>query len=295
MKRLSFLLVIALICSVVVSCNKEGQFSPKKKISKITCSTSYKTEYYGDYGWETADESSSNYVSQIWNWSGKQLESIDNFDSDGTFSSTEYFVYEGKKLSSINWGGAERYDFMYEKGKLASVELYSGSYREAIYNIEHNGKKVSKISVTYFDAKAANAHPLPSWILNLPQRPQKHNNNMNAPKEVYTCEMLYEWDGDNVKHITYLEDGDKEDIYFTYDNKLNPMYGLWDVDEGDMIAILSKNNITREEYRYDGESEVYTYSYTYSGNVPSTQSYSYNYSYGDYRYTSTNTNIYDYE
>jgi hypothetical protein len=293
MKHLSFLLVIALLCSVMVSCNKEGQFSPKKQISKITCSNSSKSEYYGEYGWETLDESSSNYVSQIWNWNGKQLESIDHY-SDGTLQSTEYFVYEGKKLTSINWGGAERYEFIYEKGKLSTIELYDGSTREAIYNIEHNGKKLSKITVTYFDSKAANAHPLPSWILNLPQRPQRHNN-MNDPKGTDTYEMLYEWDGDNVKHITYLEDGDREDIYYTYDNKLNPMCGLWEMEGSDVSTILSKNNVTREEYRYDGESEVYNYSYTYNGNVPSTQTHSYYYSSDDYRYTSNTTNIYDYK
>ena len=74
MKRLSLLLVIALICSVMVSCNKEGQFSPKNQISKITYSNSYKTEYYGINGWETMDEGSSNYVGQNWNWNGKQLQ-----------------------------------------------------------------------------------------------------------------------------------------------------------------------------------------------------------------------------
>lgn len=295
MKRLSFLLVIALICSVMVSCNKEGQFSPKKKISKITCSASSKSEYYDEYdGWVTYDESSSNYVSEIWNWNGKQLESIDHFDSDGTLESTEYFVYDGKKLTSINWGGAARYDFIYEKGKLSTIELYSGSTRAAIYDITHDGNKISKISVTSFDAKAANAHPLPSWILNLPQRPQRQNN-MNAPKETYTYEMQFKWAGDNVEQVTYLEAGAKEDIYFTYDNKLNPMYGLWDVEGSDVNSILSKNNVTREEYRYDGESDVYTYSYTYSGNVPSTQTSSYNYSSDDYRYSSTSTTIYDYK
>ena len=294
MKRLSLLLVIALICSVMVSCNKEGQFSPKNQISKITYSNSYKTEYYGINGWETMDEGSSNYVGQIWNWNGKQLESIDKYDEDGTFENTEYFVYDGKKLTSVNWGGAERYDFVYEKGKLSSIELYSGTTREAIYAITHDGNKVSKIVVTVFDSKAAKAHPVPSCILNLPQRPQGHAN-MNAPKATETYELQYEWENNNVSHIVYLEDGEREDIYYTYDNKTNPMYGFWNVEGGDMIATLSKNNVTREEYRYNGESSVYTYTYSYNGKIPAMVTTSYNYTSEDYRYTSSNTSIYDYK
>ncbi len=290
MKRLSFLFVIALICSVMVSCNKEGQFNPKKKISQISYANSYKSEYWDEYSleWET-EQGSSNYVGQRWNWNGNLLESIDFYESDGTLDYTEYYTYDGKQISSVNYGGSGRYDFVYEKNKLSAIDYYVGSTHYYHYELTHDGKKISKMTLTVLNDSKAEMPSFPSFLLNIPTKQLQ-----KASKGV-ECEWRFEWDGDNLKHITYLEPGDSYDLYYTYDNKLNPMCGLWDMESGGIAAFMSKNNIVREEYRWDGETEVYNISYTYQGNYPATATTSYNYNSDDYRYTSTTTTYFDYK
>ena len=288
-------MVIALLCSVMVSCNKEGQFNPKKKISKVTYSYTYKWEYYGDYGWETEDQGSYQYVGQIWNWSGKQLESIDYYDEDGTLDYTDYYTYDGKRLSTISWGGSGRYEFVYDKGKLSSIEYYNGSTREAIYSVTHDGGKITKISYTSLGSKAAETHPLPSWMFNLPTSSKQGEGTLRNPKGASSTDYIFEWDGDNVKHFAIQTATDRADYYYTYDKKMSPWCGLWEVGELDYPMIMSKNNVTREEVKYDGSNEVYNISYTYQGNYPTTATVNYSELEDDERYTGTSTTIFDYE
>ena len=290
MKRLSFLLVIALIGAVMVSCNKEGQFNPKKKISKISYSESYKYEIWNGLSWEVEEQDNSNYVAQRWNWNGNVLEGIDFYSSDGTLSYSEKYTYKGKQLSTISWGGAGRFELVYEKGKLSSIDYYSGSSLISSYVFTHDGNKISKITVNSYDAKATVEHPLPSWLLNVPAR-----DFMKASRENSSYEYEFEWDGKNVKRMTYLAPGEREDYYYSYDNKLNPYYGFWEIDEFDVNSIMSKNNVTRLEYSYDGETHVNDYTYTYVGKYPASMTRTFNSSDDTYRYTSTETTFYDYE
>lgn len=291
MKHAKFFIALVAICAVMVSCNKEGQYNPKKKISQISYTESYKSEYWDEYysEWVVEDQESYNYVGQRWNWNGKLLESIDFYDTDGTLDYSEFYTYDGKQLSSISWGGTGRYDLVYEKGKLSSIEYYSGSVLGAVYTFTHDGDKISKMMYTPSEAKATAEHPLPSWLLNIPAK------QLQKASKGSSTEWNFEWDGDNVKHITYLTPGDREDYYYTYDNKLNPFRGLWDISEFGFYGVMSKNNVTQEEIKYDGGTEIYNISYTYKGNYPATATASYSYGEEDYRYTATTTTIYDYE
>ena len=290
MKNLKFILVIALMCAVAVSCTKEGQFNPKKKISQISNSESYKYEVWNGNSWEVEDEDNSNYVSQRWNWNGNVLEGIDFYSSDGTLDYSEKYTYKGKQLSTISWGGSGRFELVYEKGKLSSIDYYSGSSLLVSYVFTHDGSKISKITVNSYDAKATVEHPLPSWLLNVPAR-----DFMKASRDNSSYEYEFEWDGNNVKRLTYLAPDEREDYYFSYDNKLNPLYGLWDTEEFDFISIMSKNNVTRLEYTSDGETHVNNYSYTYDGKYPATMTRTYISSSSTYRYTFTETTFYDYQ
>ena len=295
MKHTNFFIALIAICAVMVSCNKEGQFNPKKKISKISYSNSYKWEYYGDYGWETEESGSSSYVGQIWNWNGKQLESIDYYDEDGILSYTEHYTYKGKRLSTISWGGSGRYELLYDKGKLSSIEYYSGSTREAIYTITRDGAKITKIHYASLGSKAAEARPLPTWLFNLPVNDKRGLATLNNPKGSYSVDYIFEWEGDNVKHYSVVTSDGRVDYYYTYDDKLSPWCGLWEVDEIDYPSIMSKNNVVRQEVKYDGDIEVYNVSYTYQGKFPATATVDYNESYDDERYTSTSTTLFDYK
>ena len=292
MKHAKFFIALVAICAVMVSCNKEGQYNPKKKISQISYTESYKSEYWDEYDseWVVADHGSSSYVGQRWNWNGKVLESIDFYESDGTLDYTEYYTYDGKQISSVNYGGSGRYDFVYEKNKLSAIDYYVGSTHYYHYAITHDGNKISKMTLTVLNDDYKGEVPsLPSFLRNIPTK------QLQKASKADNYEWRFEWDGDNLMHIAFLEPGDSYDLYYTYDNKLNPMCGLWDMESGGIAAFMSKNNIVREEYRWDGETEVSNISYTYQGNYPATATTSYNYNSDDYRYTSTTTTNFDYK
>ena len=305
MKNAKLFIALIAICAVMVSCNKEGQFSPKKKISHISYSAIEKDEFWDGNSW-IADEDDliPTYVGQVWNWNGKKLESIDYYEEDGTLVGTDNFSYDGKRLSTISWGN-NRYEFIYEKGKLASIEYYYESTKSATYEITHNGNKISKITYNPVNSKAAEAHPLPSCVLgiNIPCG----RNHKDGMKGVGACEYSFEWDGDNVSKMVYTTSSYSMSYSFTYDKKLNPFYGLWDDDavEGDFYSeigfsiLMSKNNVAHCTIVDEGESFDLEYTYTYQGNYPTIATWTYTeldeYDENEmYRYTSSVTTMFEY-
>lgn len=266
MKTLKFLVSVVALCALTVSCTKEGKYGPKKQISKITHTYSYKSEYWDGNSWVVAEEYNGDDGNEVWNWKGKQLESIDYYH-EGQLSYTEYFTYEKNRLASINYGGSDHYEFIYEKGKITSIELYDGSERIGVYGVTHDGGKITKIAYTSFGRSSAEVHPLPSFVLGLDLPATKAQGNLNAPKGA-SFEYEFEWAGKNVKHCTYRSANYMEESFYTYDKKLNPLYGLWEVEEVDFQMIVSKNNVSRVELHSDNSITLTDYSYTYQGDVP---------------------------
>ena len=87
-----------------------------------------------------------------------------------------------------------------------------------------------------------------------------------------TFTMQFEWSGHNIQQMTYIYDSSNSDTFeFEYDNKRNPYYGLFDMEEFGGHPFLSKNNITHET----NGGHVTQYTYTYNGDYPMTQNYSY--------------------
>ena len=293
MKTLKFFVGVVVLCALMVSCTKEGLYNPKKKISQITYTYSYKSEYWDGNSWVVEDEYNGEDGHQVWNWNGKQLESIDYY-YDGQLSYTDHFTYDGKKLSSISWGSSEHYDFVYEKGKITSIELYDGADRVAVYGITHEGGKITKIAYTAFSGKAAAAHPLPSSVLDLNLPVQKGQAGLNAPKGS-SFEYEFEWSGKNVKHCIYRSANYTAEYYYTYDKKLNPLYGLWEVEMVDFQMVVSKNNVSRVEIHSDNSISITDYSYTYQGDVPTIATGTSTSSSATERVSYSSSAIYDYE
>ena len=266
MKTLKFFVGVVVLCAMMVSCTKEGKYNPNKKISKITHTYSYKSEYWDGNSWVVDEEMNGDDGSQVWNWDGKQLTSIDYYLA-GVLAYTEYFTYEGNLLTSIGFGGDGHYDLVYEKGKITSIEEYDGSERIGVYGVTHEGGKITKIAYTSFSGKSAEVRPLPSFVLGLDLPAPKAQGNMNAPKGT-SFEYEFEWAGKNVKHCTYRNANYMEECFYTYDKKLNPLYGLWEVEEVDFQMIVSKNNVSRVELHSDNSITLTDYSYTYQGDVP---------------------------
>lgn len=306
MKKITLLVAILAVGLFFVSCNKEGVYKPKNKIDRVYRSYSYKYEV-NDYGyWETEDNySSSKYVSQIWNWDGKLLKSISYYDSDGDLDYTENYEYDGKRLSFISWGGSGRYVLNYDKGKLSSIESFYGNVKEASYDITHDNGKITAIRVTSYDYDKSAVAPLPVNALSffIPAanseslvETMKKISERNSTKDVYTYDIKLEWDGKNVSRVSYINGAYTETEDYTYDNKVNPYCGLFDIEDFGLNQILSKNNITRRVTRdSDNEYDEQEYTYTYDGKVPSMKSYSYSRTYDDYRYSYTYNYYYEYK
>jgi len=293
MKHWKFVVMMIALGALMLSCTKEGKYNPNKKISKITHTYSYKSEYWDGNSWVVDEELSGDNGSAVWNWDGKQLESIDYY-SAGVLTYTEHFTYEGNRLTSIGYAGGGHYDLVYEKGKITSIELYDGSERIGVYGVTHEGGKITKIAYTSFGRSSAEVHPLPFFLLGLNLPGPKEQGNMNAPKGA-SFEYEFEWAGKNVKHCTYRSANYMEESFYTYDKKLNPLYGMWEVEGSDFQTIISKNNVSRVELHSDNSITLTDYSYTYQGDVPTIATGTSTSSSATERVSYSTSTIYDYE
>lgn len=307
MKKITLLVAVLALGLFFVSCNKEGQFTPKNKIDRIYCSSSYKYEVYNDYGyWETESTSStSKYVSEIWNWDGKLLKSISHYDSDGVMNYTENYGYDGKRLTTISTGGSDRWVLNYEKEKLSSMEYYEGSEKVEVLEFSRDKGKISEIRITIFDYEksAMTKFPVNALRFFIPaastesfMKAMAKVNERHTMKSVYSYSWKLEWEGKNVSKLTYFEDAYTDTYEYTYDDKVNPYCGLFDPENFGFCESLSKNNVIRMVNR---DSENYynedNYFYTYDGKVPYTKSYTYTYTSDYSRSTDTYNYYYEYK
>ena len=274
MKRLSFILIIAVICSVMVSCNKEGRYNPKKKISQVSFCLSEKDEMWNGHEWVTTREySNPEYVGQVWNWKGNQLESVDFYEADGQLMANYHFVYKNAKITTIECNGGEsRYEFVYKNGLLTTMEFYSGSTCDFVYEYTYSKGKIQKIVFTPLSGKSAVTQELlPVELLaGLPPLPDEDEKALRDDKREY----YFYWDGDNVEQLAFRQGSYAADYYFTYDKMLNPLRGV----KLDQVAsqlfyasfplTMSKNNISRCIVESNGGTDVYDHAYTYDGKYP---------------------------
>ena len=305
MKKITLLVAVLALGLFFVSCNKEGQFTPKNKIDRVCYSGSYKYEVYDGSGWYTQNsENTSKYVKEIWNWDGKLLKSISYYNSEGELSYTENYEYDGKRLVSISWGTASRYVLNYEKGKIATMEAFNGTEKEFSAEFTHENGKITNIKCTDYDNKSsARLLPLNVFRFFIPDADMESiaqcmaniQERMNT-KAISSYDIKLEWDGKNVSKVTWQEGAYWETNEYTYDNKLNPYCGLLDMSEYGVTDMLSKNNITRRVYRdADNDYKERDYIYTYDGKVPTMQTCSYTNTYDYYRYSYTDIYYYEYK
>ena len=135
MKKLVLLAVAVMV--VFVGCKKDGIYNPKKKISKITYIRQYNDPTYGQ-GDDTATE--------VWKWDKNKLKQIVHY------AWVENFVYDknGRLLRIENIDYDEYIWFEYEGNKLIKASMYDGGTAETSeFDLEYNGKKLSKITVSY--------------------------------------------------------------------------------------------------------------------------------------------------
>lgn len=253
------IIVTLLSVFVFTSCQKEGVYNPKEKISRIFYENSY---------------SNGKQLFQTWTWNDNLLSKITN--SSGDF---EDFIYNGKKLKTIRSNYGYRYEFIYNGNQLRKIEVYNEENKLCeIYTYSHNGKKISKIDATYYeydDKKNETLNLIFGNIISQTITKCQNKNKTKSTTSSYSC--VFEWDGNNVKKATY-EESYNGHLYtntteYEYDKKLNPYWNsTWDLYWGDMPQ--SKNNVIKSKNSdSDGEYWTYDYSYEYDGQYPIAQKY----------------------
>lgn len=130
---------------VAASCEKEGVYNPKEKISKIYYSDSY-TITFDDPAYTAYNQTGSTgkYAKEVWKWDGKLLKSITYYDEDGDFEHSDVFHYNGKRLSEIrsHWDGDWNYSYVFE---------YKGKFITSIKEYEDYGEGVQKAPVRLYE------------------------------------------------------------------------------------------------------------------------------------------------
>ena len=288
--------MIAAIGLFLVSCNKEGQYSPKKKIDRIYYSE-VRTHEENDENTGTTTHTDSTYrLKEDWEWDGDKLKSIRYYNSLGDLSTVENYIYDGKRLSSIKWSDDVYCSFHYNHGKIDSINYYYGPNLMESYAITHSGGKISQISLIegYGSKGMSSPYAMNAFRFLIP------NANMESFTQMLSCMrskmetkgeatfiIQFEWSGRNIQKMTYIHDSSNSETFeFEYDNKRNPYYGLFDMEEFADKPFLSKNNITHETNADHVTQSEFGYTYTYDGDYPATQSCSYTDVFGDH-YTQT--------
>lgn len=302
------------------ACQKDGKYNPKEKISNVSeeyCSVS---SYFSGEEWVTDSSITPKHVSEQWTWDGKKLSQIAyigyDYDDQGNMvpdgQDLVKFNYDGSQMTEVTTSYGERMTFTYDGKKLQKAELYDGAATPYMtYEFEHDGKKISSMTVTmdeeYYAKKGTRVGRLEHLLLGniIPQTKstdkfvcQLH---AKATKAGQSIRMDLTWDGDNVSKITAVTPYGNATATFTYDDKNNPfknfgpMFGFYGETETG-VEFCNKNNITKMVISdIEGGSDEENYTYTYDGQWPvsCTNMYSYEDEYS--RGTNSRTVYYEYE
>ena len=327
MKKITLLVAVLALGLSFVSCNKEGQYSPKNKIDRIYYSSEDKeealTDEPGSTYWTTVyDYITPKEIAEAWEWDGNLLKSISYYDGN-TLDYTEKFEYDGKRLASVT-SGTTRMTLNYDKKELASIDVYESTTRLGSYKFTHENGKIVLIKYYGNPDYKGTACQLPVSVLRfiLPNADLrslnkvmahastsvKTKNSRDFKLEGFDYELKLEWDGDNVSKVLYNENAVEAHatIQYIYDEKDNPFYGLFDFlknEESYFVYgnpnLFSKNNVIRMVVQFLGASEIeeVNYSYTYNKTLPTIRTYSYSdtYNNGESRYSYTENIYYEYK
>lgn len=273
MKKLTLILMAALLVTAVGSCKKDkdndndendntttittndGVFNPSKKI--------YKYFYWDEWNEEKR-------LNEVWHWEGKRLSSIDHMNWDGTIDRTEYFTYDNNRLARVDYGNSYT-EFHYSDGRLNKVYEYYNYELETEFSFSYGSNgKVDVISGKYYDFKKESRGTLSPLNLILPkqfvesieqsrERRETKRGSKEDGMETFTAKLT--WNGDNISKYE-IEDEYSEDEFYeivtvqmivSYDNKHNPIQGFMNRSFpgeyfNNVCGCYSRNNMTQFTY-----------------------------------------------
>lgn len=313
MKRIFLILAVLATVAAFSSCSrdKEGEFTPKKKIKAV-----YVEQSDNESGTWRSD---GRFLNESYNWDEKLLASINYYDF-GDFMFTETFNYDKKNRitgstfsGDIDPGFGTEYTYDGKELKKISFKFNDIIGEEVVF--AHSDGKISEVTITYYDImlmrkKAMQrVNPLrtilpPQTAEVIDQAVSEHAKN-KKDSEALSIKLQFTWDGKNVESVSFNYKDDYDDVKakldYTYDKKRNPFYCL--ITAYDMImdimmdnilpsrffSMLSKNNplTLKGSFSEDGdevEEISATYTYVYDGKWPTKSTLEVPSSYNDWEY-----------
>ena len=300
MKKYMFFCGCIALLACFAACDKpeDGVYSPSKKIHKIY----------------EVNENGETELSQVWNWDGDMLTSIDNYYGLADIALTDYFTYdENSRLTRIE-NGSSHSEFYYNGKNLGTVLVYQGGEQVARYEFEYKGRKISVIKMEIdgdlldlFKGKEWSANPLHLLLPDLSQTLQPVvKQYVHDAKGAATLTMTLHWDGHNVKTMDIDMDGffgfsTTATAECTFDNKRNPFKGFFSLLSSSTnlmeTAFHNHNNLLTVTTRIASMlSTKQENSYEYDGNYPvkMVSKTSYGTSFGEDDEAEITTKIYEY-
>lgn len=286
MKKIILITTAAVVLATLFtfnSCNKEGIYKPKEKISAIY--EGYSAKIYMD-GEQTQEVSVNKTLSERWTWDKKKLSQIEGTDE------TVKFTYKNNQLIKASTWDTEA-EYFYKKSLLDKIEIKDkGQLVVSVSIDERNDKKITRLTyqISYdgFDflsdknlknteiALNNDLSPILKMVLpvNFMKIMQK-----NAGKKQYkanfvtfTVEMSYS--GNNmIEQKLIYEDNSTETYIFTYDSKKNPYYKSFHMFLMDGNSFSQSENNILTMYDKDYPEDIITYSYEYDGDYPKKSTY----------------------
>ena len=302
-------MALSLAC-LFAACKKDGVYNPKEKISKIYESSEHYSAFYWYSGEDLYYDTNIHpkTITEQWTWDGKKLASIEYLDGDEKDDSFIcVFQYDGNRVDKVvNKSNPNNFlQFVYDGKKLQRMEVYYNGVKSSYVGFTYDGNKLSSIRYPVGDKKsnAKQMKMLERFVMRSVFSDAKVADRVLAAADKAVArraksldedcyaDISVEWDGKNISKMTIpFSDGDKTEYAFVYDDKNNPMKGLYAniFLQGSELALFqfgNKNNITQISWTYyeNGKSETGTenFLYTYDGKWPVTRTESYNYTYDD--------------
>lgn len=262
-KNIVFCLCMAVI-ALFSACSKdpEGVYNPSKKIQKI---------------YEVNDNGVKE-LNEVWNWDGDLLTYINCVDESYPYTMT--FSYDSKnRLVAIDEEGSHS-EFIYDGKYLQKIVSTSAGIEVGTMEFEHEKGKISVIKISDIfngadlDIKVA-ATPLRLVIPEAYPAMEKAIQKCSKEAKDAPIIMKLNWKGDNVSSVDItFSSWDMtmtQTTELTYDNKNNPMYGLFSAIGSDVATNLfvNKNNPLTIKNTYMGIEIISSdFTYEYEGNYP---------------------------
>jgi hypothetical protein len=237
-------------------------YNPKQKISEIKHTQTYKTP---------AGTEISRTEREVWNWSGKVLSYIDYYDANDNRTTTLFRYDKDNRIVEINYGDATA-KFDYDDNLIDEIEVINGNgVVVEKFDLEHKGNTVTAIDATFNGGKSLTSLPFNPLSLFIPE--SAANKVMEGSQTKGTTHVVLTWTGKNVTAVE-ISGTTNQSFRWTYDDKINPYKGLFDIEGIGLDATFSANNVVREEITEAGSTKATNYSFVYDKkNCPSTKTW----------------------